>query len=731
MNKIININLGGYPFQIDDDAYENLKGYLSSIHQYFGPMEGYEEITGDIETRLAELFQEELGSRPIVTKNDVQAAIAIMGMPEEFGAEPEEAPSYSSSRSSDTGIKTGKRLFRNPDEKVLGGVCSGLSAYFGISDPLWIRLILLVLTLTTAGFLAVAYILLWIIVPEATTASDRLAMRGEAINVENIGRIIGEEIEELPKRFSEAGETISKSFRSQKKNLDGTGAGIRGFINKVFGALTQILRALLRAIGFIWKPLLMIVSFVLAIILIATWTAGAFSLFMSMPLANYILPDKPWLVLLGYTNIFMVVGIPLLVLLLLAVRGWTKFRMNNYWRAGLGAFWLMNIFSFISIGTFTARQFHAGVDLTGQKSSFSMNADTLYLRSSTSKSANNYLFRVFGDDELVLTDDHLLVDDVDIDIVKSDNNQFQTQMFFFSRGNSEGEAERLIEAIDFPVEKNGNTWTFPTQIKIPSGEKYRGQQVRYRIAVPEGKSLAFDRGIRRSLERFERTEGGLYNCWDCDKHIWTMSADGFTRPETEEEREYQENFSFPGYTKLQLEGRMNVEIEQSEEDLNVEVIGGKKGIVRFDKLNNTLYISSEAKSNSDMLSLRIKAPELSYILAKNTRRDVKIRGFEQQKMTIEHEGKDRLDAFISVDSLTILQTDESDIDLRGEGQYLEARLEKSKLDAERYFVKSANIRGIKNSRFILSVEETLYEALSPNSSVRYHREPATIKRDTL
>ncbi|MEM9990117.1 MAG: PspC domain-containing protein [Bacteroidota bacterium] len=220
MNKIVNINLGGYPFQIDDDAYEHLKTYLSSIHRYFESMEGYEEITGDIEARLAELFQEQLGSRPIVTKKDVQAATAIMGMPEEFGAEPlEESTTFNKAHTDRKGIKTGKRLFRNPEEKVLGGVCSGLSAYLGIHDPLWIRLILLLLTLTTAGFLVVAYVLLWVIVPEATTASDRLAMRGEAINVENIGKIIGEELEELPKRFSEASETLSKGFRSQKKTL--------------------------------------------------------------------------------------------------------------------------------------------------------------------------------------------------------------------------------------------------------------------------------------------------------------------------------------------------------------------------------------------------------------------------------------------------------------------------------------------------------------------------------
>ena len=81
MNKVININLGGYPFTIDEDAYQHLSKYLDTIHSHFNQSEGYEEITGDIETRLAELFQESLENRPIVTLKDVNAAIAIMGTP--------------------------------------------------------------------------------------------------------------------------------------------------------------------------------------------------------------------------------------------------------------------------------------------------------------------------------------------------------------------------------------------------------------------------------------------------------------------------------------------------------------------------------------------------------------------------------------------------------------------------------------------------------------------------
>ncbi len=216
MNKISNINLGGFPFTIDEDAYEALDKYLKTIHQHFRNSEGYEEITTDIETRMAELFQEKLEGRPIVTLPDVKNVIAIMGTPEDFGAaEPfaEEIPRSSSGKFK---IKTGKRLFRDPEHEAIAGVCSGIAAYFGIQDPLWVRLAFILFALT-GGFALVVYIVLWAVVPKADSASDRLAMRGEPANVENISKIIEEELEHVSKRVSELGEELKSEFASKKK----------------------------------------------------------------------------------------------------------------------------------------------------------------------------------------------------------------------------------------------------------------------------------------------------------------------------------------------------------------------------------------------------------------------------------------------------------------------------------------------------------------------------------
>lgn len=221
MNKIYNINLGGYPIVIDDNAYAHLTKYLDTIGHHFAESEGCEEIVYDIEVRMAEILVENKKGAIIGIK-EVEEVIKIMGRPEDFGAEPIEEDDYMEETTASTSgkrkrrpIKTGKRLFRDPDEKVIGGVCSGIAAYFGIADPLWIRLIFIALAFG-GGVGLPAYILLWAIVPEAATTSDKLSMRGEPATVSNIAKTVEEEILELRDKIND----LSKDMGSKKKALE-------------------------------------------------------------------------------------------------------------------------------------------------------------------------------------------------------------------------------------------------------------------------------------------------------------------------------------------------------------------------------------------------------------------------------------------------------------------------------------------------------------------------------
>lgn len=209
MNKVFNINLGGYPFVIDDIAYNKLDEYLESLDEYFSASEGCEEIVSDIESRMAELFKERLKRRKVVSMKDLNEVIDIMGRPEQF----EEDGTHAASGAATSGknkfdIRTGKRLYRNPDDKVLAGVCSGLSAYLGIEDPIWMRLVF-VLAFFGFGAGVIPYIILWAVVPEALTSGDRLSMRGEAANVSNIARTVEDELQNI-------GQKISNKFKKNK-----------------------------------------------------------------------------------------------------------------------------------------------------------------------------------------------------------------------------------------------------------------------------------------------------------------------------------------------------------------------------------------------------------------------------------------------------------------------------------------------------------------------------------
>jgi phage shock protein PspC (stress-responsive transcriptional regulator) len=211
MNTIKYINLATVPFAIDEDAFIRLKNYLLSLEHHFSKSEGCKEIMDDIEARLAELFQEKLKGRSILHTSIVEECITIMGSPEMFGAEWQEHQSNEKQNSSSWGIKTGKKLFRDMDDYKVAGICSGLAHYFGIEDPLWIRLAFAGMMFLGFGF--VLYILLWILVPEARTSADRLAMKGDPINIHNIAKKVEEEIERLTQNF----EDWRDKWRNRKK----------------------------------------------------------------------------------------------------------------------------------------------------------------------------------------------------------------------------------------------------------------------------------------------------------------------------------------------------------------------------------------------------------------------------------------------------------------------------------------------------------------------------------
>ncbi|MDR1370534.1 MAG: DUF2807 domain-containing protein [Dysgonamonadaceae bacterium] len=205
MKKTLTVNLNGRVLNIDEDAYTLLDNYLRNLRVYFSKDEGFTEIIADFEARIEELFSEHIRSGyEVISIEQVESVIKQVGKPEDFeGTEPENTrdktfeetkdPEFSRPSSGEKKIK--KRLHRNIDNKLAGGVFSGIAAYFGW-DETAVRLaglIILIVIMPVYGWGIWLYLILWIIIPPAKTAQQKLEMRGEEVSIENIGKVVSEE----------------------------------------------------------------------------------------------------------------------------------------------------------------------------------------------------------------------------------------------------------------------------------------------------------------------------------------------------------------------------------------------------------------------------------------------------------------------------------------------------------------------------------------------------------
>jgi phage shock protein PspC (stress-responsive transcriptional regulator) len=351
MKKVININLGGLPYIIDEDAFSHLTGYLDAIRNHFSYSEGCEEIMYDIELRLSELFQEQLKAKQIITMTELDAAIEVLGTPEEFGAESTgnfyEEPQNKTHNSSKTGykyIKTGKRLYRNEDEKIIGGVCSGLAAYLGIDDPLWVRIAFLG-GVFLGGFSILPYILMMIIVPKAKTAAEKLAMKGEPINIENIAKTVENEISEISQTLSNLGS--KKKSLNDKENHSFQFAAIA---NNGFSLIGSTLSTIFHFFSKIFKGIFS-VGFFGAIVFLTILVVCLVLLSLKiMPLTAFVSPLSASQTKIMLFATMALIIIPMIGLVLLIGRWFypQKTKSNNYY---LSLSWLASLVIVIVFAT--------------------------------------------------------------------------------------------------------------------------------------------------------------------------------------------------------------------------------------------------------------------------------------------------------------------------------------------------------------------------------------------
>ena len=172
MNKTVNINLGGMFFHIDEDAYQKLTRYFDAIKRSLTNSNGQDEIIKDIEMRIGELITEKHTSdKQVINVAEVDEIITIMGQPEDYRIEDDGQPASSASASYDTNSgRRMKKLYRDTEKGMIGGVATGLGHYFGI-DAVWIKILFLIFVFAGFGTGIIAYFVLWIVTPAARASS--------------------------------------------------------------------------------------------------------------------------------------------------------------------------------------------------------------------------------------------------------------------------------------------------------------------------------------------------------------------------------------------------------------------------------------------------------------------------------------------------------------------------------------------------------------------------------
>jgi phage shock protein PspC (stress-responsive transcriptional regulator) len=267
MNKTININLGGYFFHIDESAYQKLRRYLDAIARSLSEdPQGKNEIIADIEARISELLSEKItDARQVVNEQDISDIIKIMGEPEDYadGEETYTDSKYQYTRRS----SNSKKLFRDGDDKFIGGVASGIGHYFDI-DVIWIRLAFILTTVFTGGVGLIVYVLLWVLLPEARTTAEKLQMEGEAVNINNIEKKIREEFTNVKENIKKGAENVSEKFsNAEKKYKPKAKSGFQEFLDTLGNILTVFFKIIGKFIGvlIIIVSASVLISFVLAL----------------------------------------------------------------------------------------------------------------------------------------------------------------------------------------------------------------------------------------------------------------------------------------------------------------------------------------------------------------------------------------------------------------------------------------------------------------------------------
>lgn len=337
MKKTLTVNLGGAVFHIDEDAYQLLDKYLSNLRIHFRKEEGSEEIMNDFEMRISELLSERVRlGYEVITIENVEEIIKRMGKPEEIfeSNDNEEKQEEPKSRMFQENEAPGgkKRLMRDPDSRILGGVAGGIAAYMGW-DVTAVRLAMILLLFIPYAPVIIVYIILWLVMPLARTAADKLIMRGKSVTLENIGKTVTDNFEKVSSNVNDY--ISSERPRSFLQKLADLFVGVIGFILKFLAIL----------VGIIVLPGLLLIVFVLIVVIFALIVGGTGALYHLSPFGMDLYSGAPIpLAIMGCIAFILLIGIPVFALVY-AICG----QLFNLKQLPVPARWTLVILWFLSL----------------------------------------------------------------------------------------------------------------------------------------------------------------------------------------------------------------------------------------------------------------------------------------------------------------------------------------------------------------------------------------------
>ncbi len=483
MNKTIIININGIIFHIEEDAYEHLQQYMNAIKQHFMYAKDSLEIVTDIENRIAEMFSDLLKeqNKQVIVMNDVLQVTTQMGDVKDFESEDEQNDPYTSAAFNKKAPKD-KKLFRDPDERLIGGVCAGIAHYFN-SSVLLVRLAF-VIAFFFFGIGLIPYLILWLVMPQARNRADKMAMKGEALNLQN-----------FKKNFEDEMAAVKNSFSNARNMAGPAGDTIRNLTENLFDALGKLLKFFLKVFGILIMIIagITLVSLLIVMVMFLGY-AGSTSLNTMFPLSA-IDPNfrNPMLIAL-----VIVAFVPFLALLLFTIR--TIFNSKSLGKTvnfSLLMIWIIGLATFLFFLSKNFGQLKEEASYVKTEIIKPNAKNTYYLRY-----GNERTFRGVG---LVNPDVNIGFESSDRDFEdphnlrivfeKADNTDAAVQLRYAAKGSNFEEALQYARTINYVYTQKDSSLVFDRYAYRKKEQLWRDQKVDLDVRFPIGSTLFIERDL--------------------------------------------------------------------------------------------------------------------------------------------------------------------------------------------------------------------------------------------